>query len=166
MVTGPELRELFAGPPRWTLAVAESITCGQLQAALGAISGASDFFVGGLTAYDLEQKVRHLAVDRDTALACNGVSAEVARQMARGALHFFGSDFAAATTGYAEPANARGYPHPAAYWAVAHAVGAGAEVVREGFFERSNLARVAMQQAVAVEVMAAIEAAVRAARTK
>ena len=58
--------------PRLTLAVAESLTCGHLQAAIGAISGASEFFRGGLTAYTLAQKVRHLGVDRAAADAASG----------------------------------------------------------------------------------------------
>ena len=43
-----------------TLAVAESLTCGHLQALVGSVSGASDFFCGGVTAYNIDQKVRHL----------------------------------------------------------------------------------------------------------
>jgi len=79
-----ELKELMLRPPRLTLAVAESLTCGRVQARIGAIPGASEFFLGGITAYSLEQKVRHLGVDRATAEPVNAVSAEVAEQMARG----------------------------------------------------------------------------------
>ena len=68
-----ELKELLLRPPRLTLAVAESVTCGRVQARIGAISGASEFFLGGITAYSLEQKVRHLGVDRAAAVAVNAV---------------------------------------------------------------------------------------------
>jgi nicotinamide-nucleotide amidase len=147
-----DLRSLFLGPPRRTLAVAESLTCGRVQAAIGAISGASDFFLGGITAYTIEHKVRHLGVDRATAEACDAVSPAVAGQMAIGACRLFGSDLAVATTGYAEPWPARGIAHPLAYWAIAYA---GA-VVREGRTERPGLGRVAMQDAVVAEVLAAL----------
>jgi len=49
METGTELKDLMLRPPRLTLAVAESLTSGRLQARIGAISGASDFFLGGIT---------------------------------------------------------------------------------------------------------------------
>lgn len=152
-----ELRVLFAGPPKRTLAVAESLTCGRVQAAIGAISGASDFFLGGITAYSIEQKVRHLGVDRGPAQTCDAVSAAVAAEMALGVCRLFGSDFGVATTGYAEPAPARGVAHPLAYWAIAYA----GRIVREGRIERPGLARVAMQDAVAAEVLAALVEVVR-----
>lgn len=85
-----DLKALMLQPPRLWLAVAESLTCGRLQARIGAISGASDFFMGGLTAYSLDQKVRHLGVDRAEAEAANSVSARIAEQMARGACVLLG----------------------------------------------------------------------------
>ncbi len=132
--------------PRRTLAVAESVTCGHLQARIGAISGASEFFLGGITTYTLDEKVKHLGVKRAAAKAVNSVSAGVAEQMARGACALFGSDFALATTGYAEPfglaqgrpfddkpsRTAQGRPSacrevnvtaPFAWWALAHMQG-------------------------------------------
>ena len=98
-----ELKPLFLQKPRLTLAVAESLTCGHVQARVGAISGASEFFLGGITAYTLDQKVAHLGVNRAAAKRVDCVSAAVAREMARGACQLFGSDLGLATTGYAEP---------------------------------------------------------------
>ena len=154
-----DLRALFLVPPRRTLAVAESLTCGRLQAAIGAISGASGFFLGGITAYTIEQKVRHLGVDRAHAESCDAVSPRVAAEMALGALRLFGSDVALATTGYAEPCPDRGVPHPLAYWAIAYS---GA-ILREGRLERAGLGRIAMQEAVVAEVIAALAETLRAA---
>ena len=65
-----------------TVAVAESLTCGNIQASLGSISGASDFFEGGITAYSLRQKVEILGVEREHAAQVNCVSVNVADQMA------------------------------------------------------------------------------------
>jgi nicotinamide-nucleotide amidase len=138
------------------LAVAESITCGRLQARIGAISGASDFFLGGLTAYTLAQKVRHLGVDRALAEPVNAVSPEVAEQMARGTCAFFGSDLALATTGYAEPAPERGVMHPTAFWALAHRCVDNTLVMRHGRVGQPGAARVEMQEAVATAALEAL----------
>jgi len=102
-----------------TLAVAESLTCGHVQAAIGAVSGASQFFLGGVTAYSGAQKVALLNVSERDGAAVNWVSATVAEQMALGAAQLFNSDFALATTGYAEPAPEWGVERPFAWWAVA-----------------------------------------------
>lgn len=159
------MRALFLGPPRWTLAVAESLTCGRIQAVIGSVSGASDFLLGGITAYSLDQKVRHLGVDAAAARACDAVSAEVATQMALGACRLFDSDFALATTGYAEPNAARGIADPIAYWAVARKSGSESPyIVSDGCLERPGLDRVAVQMEVTSEVLAALEACVRALR--
>ena len=159
-----ELKDLMLGEPRLTLAVAESITCGRLQARIGAISGASEFFLGGLTAYTLALKVRHLGVNRPRAEEVNAVSREVAEQMARGACMFFGSDLALATTGYAEPAPGRGVPEPLAHWALAHRRADQTLVLRHGLVERPGAARVEMQEAVADAALQALVAYLRALR--
>lgn len=86
-----------------SIAVAESLTAGLLQAEIASVSGASRYFAGGVTAYTLEQKVRILGVDREAAAAVNCVSEAVVRQMACGVAARFGVSVAAATTGYAEP---------------------------------------------------------------
>lgn len=118
------VRELKAlclrGEPVLTLAVAESLTGGRIQAAITAVSGASGFFLGGITAYTLEQKVKHLGVSRAAAARVNCVSAAVAQQMAQGAARLFSADLALATTGYAESAPELGVDEPFAYWALAH----------------------------------------------
>ena len=156
MDLGPELKDLMLAPPRLTLAVAESVTCGRLQARIGAISGASQFFVGGLTAYTIAQKVRHLGVDRAQAEHVDAVSPEIAGQMARGVCAFFGSDLAVATTGYAEPAPERGVTQPVAFWALAHRRADNAYVSRQGCVDGPQATRVEMQEAVADAALAAL----------
>ena len=56
-----ELKALLRRAPRLTLAVAESLTAGLVQARVASVSGSSDYFLGGITAYSLDEKVRHLA---------------------------------------------------------------------------------------------------------
>jgi len=114
------LKSLFTGPPRLTLAVAESLTAGRVQARVSAESGASTYFRGGITAYTLESKVRHLGVDRAEAERSACVSAKVAEQMAQGVCRFFGSDVGVSTTGWAEPSEENHVYQPFAWWAVSH----------------------------------------------
>jgi len=147
-----ELKELMLQPTRRTLAVAESLTCGHVQARIGAISGASEFFLGGITAYTLNQKVRHLGVDRAGAVPVNSVAAAVAEEMARGVCALFGSELGLATTGYAEPA--AGVPVPFAFWALAHELGGGRRTVRSGRVECPGATRGQVQEKVAAAVVA------------
>ncbi len=144
-----ELKELMLRSPRFTLAVAESITAGQVQARIAAVSGASEFFLGGITAYTLEQKVKHLGVERTVAEPVNCVSATVAGQMAVGACALFGSDFGLATTGYAESSPAQGVEVPFAWWALARRQPDGSIAIKNGRIERAGVSRVEMQGAVA-----------------
>lgn len=153
-----ELKRLMLEAPALTLAVAESMTCGQVQAAIGAISGASDFFLGGITAYTLDQKVKHLGVNRTTARKVNCVSAEVAGEMARGACVLFGSDLGVATTGYAEPAPEEGVTEPFAWWAIAHR--------RRGRFITLRSGRVECVEARRTEAQAIVAAAAVAELTE
>lgn len=60
---------------RQTVAVGESVTSGHLQAALSLGENARQYYQGGLTAYNLGQKARHLLVEPIQALECNCVSA-------------------------------------------------------------------------------------------
>jgi len=139
------LKQLMLGPPRMRLAVAESMTAGRLQALIAAESGASEFFAGGITAYTIEQKVRHLGVSRDTAVPVNCVSAEVAWQMARGACALFGVEVAVATTGYAEAAPANGFPEAGLFWALCHRLPDNREIRREARLTLSAASRVEAQ---------------------
>lgn len=142
--------------PRLTLAVAESMTGGRLQALITRESGASTFFLGGITAYALEQKVRWLGVERAAAEAVDCVSAEVAWQMARGACVRFGADLAVATTGYAEPAPTRGVAVPGAHWALCHRRVGGDEVRRGAFVAFTGATREEAQERAAEAAYAAL----------
>ncbi|HZZ19567.1 MAG TPA: CinA family protein [Opitutaceae bacterium] len=144
-----ELKALMMAAPGTTLSVAESLTCGRLQSRIGAISGASNFFLGGLTAYSLEQKISLLGVDRAEAVATNCVSEKVAVQMARGVRKLFGSDVGVATTGYAEPSPEQGVTDPFAWWAVCRGSTSGEPVVMTGRVSFPGLPRVEVQERVA-----------------
>jgi nicotinamide-nucleotide amidase len=129
---------------RITLAVAESLTVGRLQALVGSVSGASAFFKGGITAYGLDQKVRLLGVDQAHARTTNCVSRRVAREMAKGVAGMMRADVTLATTGYAEPDPRHGVKTPFAYCAFWD--GYTTAVVR---IDGKDMGRMAMQQHVA-----------------
>ena len=95
-----ELTELFKNKG-YSVAVAESVTAGELQKLLTNYPGASEFFQGGITAYNLEQKVNILGIDKEHALKFNCVSTKVAKDMAIGVNKLFNSDYGIATTGFA-----------------------------------------------------------------
>jgi nicotinamide-nucleotide amidase len=163
-----DLKGLMLRGPRLSLAVAESVTCGRLQARIGAISGASEFFLGGMTAYTLDEKVRHLGVDRAAARALNSVSGPVAEQMARGACILFGSDLGVSTTGYAEPSAEWKVAEPFAWWGLARRRPGGDFAVASGRVDFPGLSRVEVQESAAVAALDALVAWVRgtaAART-
>jgi nicotinamide-nucleotide amidase len=155
---------LMLHAPRLTLAVAESLTCGHVQAAVGRVSGASEFLLGGITAYSLEQKVRHLGVDRASAKKTNCVSAAVAEQMACGVCRLFGADLGVATTGYAEPSPASAVAVPFAWWALAHHSGRKTIAVRHGRVECPGATRVEAQTIVATAALTELVAYLREIR--
>jgi len=86
-----------------TVAVAESCTGGKLGAALTAVSGASDFFSGGVLTYSNEMKVRLLGVDRKLIGRVGAVSEEVALAMACNVRRTACSDYGIGITGIAGP---------------------------------------------------------------
>ena len=159
-----ELKDLLlAAAAHPKLAVAESMTGGRVQALVTGISGASEFFLGGLTAYSLEQKVNLLGVDRAHAAAVNCVSARVAEEMAAGACRLFKADLAVATTGYAEPARAWGVIEPFAWVAVAATAGAGGvpRLVCSQRIECAGATRAEAQTQVAAAAVSALVAVLR-----
>jgi len=91
-----------------TLSTAESLTAGGLSNALTIVPGASDVFLGSITAYRPDIKVSHLGVSSETISEHTVVSEQVAIDMGIGANKSFGSTWAIATTGVAGPGPADG----------------------------------------------------------
>lgn len=84
-----------------TIAIAESVTSGHLQAAFSLADNAIFFYQGGMTVYNLGQKARHLFVEPIHAENCNCVSETVAEQMALQVARNFSSNYGIGITGYA-----------------------------------------------------------------
>ncbi len=161
-----ELKQLMLQEPRLILAVAESVTCGRIQSKIGLISGASSFFQGGITTYNLTQKMRYLGVLKETAEAVDSVSMEVAEQMAQGVCTLFGSSLGLATTGFAETNQNRKNPLPFAWWALAHDLGDGRMALQSGMVECPGSNRSAAQEAIAVSALSALLRYLRQLRGK
>ncbi len=85
------------------VAAAESLTGGLVAAALTAVPGASDVFVGGIVSYDSGIKAGLLGVDEGLLSDQGPVSEDVALAMAEGARAILGAEVAVATTGVAGP---------------------------------------------------------------
>ena len=127
-----------------SLAVSESLTAGNVQATIAAVSGASTFFAGGITAYSIDAKASLLSVDYEHASTCHCVSERVAREMAAGVRNRFDTLVGLATTGFAESWPEEGIHEPHAWCAVN--IGGVVSTTKVNGEQRQ---RVAMQQFVA-----------------
>lgn len=105
----------------WTLAVAESLTGGLIASRLVNVPGTSEWFRGGVVAYDSEVKYSLLDVPEGPV-----VSESAAAAMALGVRRVLGSDVGLGITGVAGPDEQEG--HPAGTVMVGLAV-AGADVL-------------------------------------
>jgi len=104
-VIGQVLRER-----KETLAIAESLTGGQLGQRITSVQGSSDYFLGGFLTYSDGMKEELLGVDPGLIRQYTAVSQEVAAAMAAGARARTGADYAIATTGEAGPTSNTGAP--------------------------------------------------------
>lgn len=86
-----------------TIAIAESVTSGILQLAFSMATDAEKFYQGGITTYNIGQKVRHLRIEPIHAMECNCVSLKVSAEMAVQVCNLFNSDWGIGITGYASP---------------------------------------------------------------
>ena len=89
-----------------TISVAESCTGGSIQDKLTNVPGSSEYFMGGITVYSNESKVKYVGVKESSLRRFGAVSDEVAREMAIGTRLSFKTDLALATTGIAGPTGA------------------------------------------------------------
>lgn len=104
MSDNPEAIIAAAAQHGLTIAVAESLTGGDVCSALVSVPGASEVFLGGIVAYSPLIKNQLLDVDAAFLASHGAVNATVATAMAEGVAKRLGSDIAVATTGVAGPA--------------------------------------------------------------
>ncbi len=86
-----------------TIAVAESCTGGLLGSLITDVPGSSDYFRGGVIAYQNDVKERLLGVSARVLAAAGAVSEETARAMAHGVRDLLASDIGVGITGIAGP---------------------------------------------------------------
>lgn len=86
-----------------TVSVAESCTGGGLGAMLTEVAGSSDYFWGGVIAYDNRVKEAFLGVNPQDLAQYGAVSSPVAEQMALGVKTRLGTDWGISITGIAGP---------------------------------------------------------------
>ncbi|RWZ59163.1 CinA family protein [Labedella populi] len=137
-----------AGGSGIRVAVAESLTSGTIASRLGAGSGASEWFAGGVVAYDSEVKFSVLGVERGPV-----VTATCAQQLARGVASLFGADAAIGATGVGGPGPEEGQPEGTTF--IAALVGDRLEV-REFHFEGGPADVVSSATEAAVTLLAAM----------
>lgn len=100
-VVGEQLRDR-----KFWLATAESCTGGLIAHRLTQMAGCSDYFRGGIVAYDNAVKAAQLGVPASTLEAHGAVSEQVARAMAERVRAALKADLGLATTGIAGPGGA------------------------------------------------------------
>lgn len=96
-----------------TCATAESCTGGGIGAAITAVPGASEVFMGGVISYDNSVKRDVLGVSAEILETVGPVSAQCAAQMAKGVRDLLKTDLAVSVTGLAGPGGDG--VHPAGY---------------------------------------------------
>ena len=97
-----ELKELML-KKGLKLATAESCTGGMVAARIVNVPGSSEYFMGGVVAYDNSVKMKVLGVKAETLLKYGAVSEETAREMALGVKELLGTECGISTTGIAGP---------------------------------------------------------------
>ena len=121
-----------------TVAVAESLTGGEMSAALSGCGGSSDFFKGGFVTYATESKRDVAGVDEATLLGPGAVSEGSAAQMAEGAASRFDADLGLSATGVAGPSEQEGKPVGLVY--LGASFGGRTEVRRiQAYGDRENI---------------------------
>ena len=101
-----DLYRLFA-KLGYRLATAESCTGGLVGGVLTSLPGISSVYLGGFVTYTNQMKIDLLGVDPAAIEQYTEVSAEVARQMAKGARERTGAEIAISLTGVAGPGGGR-----------------------------------------------------------
>jgi len=97
-----ELKELLT-KAGLKLSTAESCTGGLVAARIVNVPGSSEYFMGGVVAYDNHIKMKVLNVKAETLLKYGAVSEETAREMVLGVKELMSTDCAISTTGIAGP---------------------------------------------------------------
>jgi nicotinamide-nucleotide amidase len=129
------LKELLL-KKKLTVSTAESCTGGMVAARIVNVPGSSEYFMGGVVAYDNHVKMKVLNVKADTLLKFGAVSEQTAREMVLGVKELLNTDCAISTTGIAGPTG--GTPEkPEGLTYIGVSVGSRVEVFKFVFTDNS-----------------------------
>jgi len=134
------------------IATAESCTGGMVGAAITAVPGASEVYLGGFITYSNAMKRALLGVPAAALEAFGAVSEEVAQEMARGARMASRADLAVSVTGIAGPGGSEHKPEGRVCFGLAQAEGLRAETVEFGALGRAHVRAAAVEHALALLV--------------
>lgn len=130
-----------------TLAIAESCTGGLLTSALTETPGASDIVESGFVTYSYASKTTLLGVRPETLLTMGAVSAEVASEMATGALGASSATVAVAITGVAGPQDSESKPAGTVWFCIASATESTTELKEFGALGRDMVRQSSVEHA-------------------
>lgn len=120
-----------------TLSVAESCTGGLLSDRLTNVPGASNYYIGGVVAYNNDVKINILHVPFDIIYTYGAVSGKTALAMAKGVKKLFDTDIGIGITGICGPTGGT-TSKPVGLVFVGGAYGEK-EVIKEFYFEGERL---------------------------
>jgi nicotinamide-nucleotide amidase len=132
------------------LATAESCTGGMLSAAITDIPGSSAIFDRAFVTYTNLAKTQMLGVKPATLDAHGAVSAEVAAEMAKGALAHSQAHIAVSITGIAGPGGSEHKPEGRVCFGVATKTSTTTETVEFGALGRDNVRKAARDHGLAL----------------
>lgn len=125
-----------------TLAVAESCTGGMISSRITQMEGASNYYLGGVTAYSNEVKCSVLGVSNDDIDCYGAVSQQVVEQMAQGVRRITRADFSIATTGIAGSGGGTAEKPVGTVWvSIAWHGGVLSRMIRFGNLRQQNMER-------------------------
>ena len=134
----------------WRIATAESCTGGMVAAALTDTPGSSDVFDRGFVTYSYASKEAMLGVRPETLAEHGAVSAEVAAQMAEGALKASLADITVAITGVAGPGASEHKPEGMVWFGISTADSTLTGLMEFGAIGRTKVRRASTEHALSL----------------
>jgi nicotinamide-nucleotide amidase len=144
--TPAEVIDRLCKQKKISLSVAESCTGGNIAHLITSQSGCSDYFKGGIVAYDNEVKQNVLNVQEKDLMEHGAVSQPVVEQMARGVRELLHTDVAVATSGIAGPTGGTDEKPVGTVWiAVATSSQVISRLFQFGTFRDRNITRASLE---------------------
>lgn len=136
----------------YTMAVAESCSGGLLSDRLTNVPGSSEYFMGGVIAYNNDVKINILRVPFDIIYTYGAVSGRTALAMAKGVKKLFDTDIGIGITGICGPTG--GTTAKPVGLVFVGGVFEGNEVIKEFYFEgeRQEVKASAVEEAVSLVI--------------